>query len=77
MHYSLDSPLGLTDEAEITWTRGELKGGAVVADACNTVQATVADVLGVAVIDVVEGQYFIPPVVQPLFGSRRDSQGID
>lgn len=31
------------------------QGGAVVADACNRIQAQVADVTGVAVIDVVEG----------------------
>ncbi|BGP50120.1 Protein phosphatase methylesterase 1 [Rhodotorula kratochvilovae] len=34
---------------------GHSMGGAVVADACNRIQAEVADVTGVAVIDVVEG----------------------
>ncbi|TNY22448.1 Alpha/Beta hydrolase protein [Rhodotorula diobovata] len=34
---------------------GHSMGGAVVADACNRIQAQVADVTGVAVIDVVEG----------------------
>ncbi|GAA5853915.1 hypothetical protein JCM3766R1_005778 [Sporobolomyces carnicolor] len=43
------------DEAPGLILVGHSMGGAVVADACNTVQATVADVLGVAVIDVVEG----------------------
>ena len=38
------------------WDRRESQGGAVVAEACNRIQDTVADVLGVTVIDVVEGE---------------------
>lgn len=44
-----------------------LQGGAVVADAANSIQDSIADVLGVVVIDVVEGTHstssFLPPPV--------------
>jgi len=35
---------------------GPSQGGAVVAEACNQIQDSIADVLGVTVIDVVEGE---------------------
>ena len=36
------------------------QGGAVVVDACNTIQAEVSDVLGLVVLDIVEGRSFLP-----------------
>jgi len=36
-------------------SRGHVQGGSVVAEACNRVQAEVADVVGLTVVDVVEG----------------------
>lgn len=33
------------------------QGGAVVVDACNTIQAEVSDVLGLVVLDIVEGSF--------------------
>ncbi|BGP01778.1 Protein phosphatase methylesterase 1 [Rhodotorula toruloides] len=43
------------DEAPSLVLVGHSMGGAVVADACNRIQQEVADVTGVAVVDVVEG----------------------
>ncbi|GAA5937547.1 phosphoprotein phosphatase methylesterase 1 [Sporobolomyces koalae] len=43
------------DEAPGLVLVGHSMGGAVVAEACNRIQSSVADVLGVTVIDVVEG----------------------
>ena len=53
------------------------QGGAVVADACNRIQAQVADVTGVAVIDVVEGPCLLFSTCRPpaahLFSSSSSS----
>ncbi|GAA5910139.1 hypothetical protein JCM5296_001970 [Sporobolomyces johnsonii] len=43
------------DEAPSVILVGHSMGGAVVADACNRIQESVAEVIGVAVVDVVEG----------------------
>ena len=35
------------------------QGGAAVVDACNTIQAEVSDVLGLVVLDIVEGNFML------------------